>query len=245
MFVLSNMSDIGETIGKIGEKLIPNLLSFVVQFLSFLVLLLVVIIFAYKPVKKILKKRADYVENEIKEAHENNLIAQKSIDEAKEMVVQSKVQASEIIKNAEKKGQEKYDALIIDAKAEVEEMKSDAKKDIERAKEGLKPLILSDRLNDAAMIRAREISKKFAHERPNNTPFHTAIKKNPNFRMSGENIAAGSSTSEGTMNQWMNSQGHRENILNSDFTELGVGYFYAPNSTYKYYWVQLFRRPMY
>ena len=159
MFVLSNMSDIGETIGKIGEKLIPNLLSFVVQFLSFLVLLLVVIIFAYKPVKKILKKRADYVENEIKEAHENNLIAQKSIDEAKEMVVQSKVQASEIIKNAEKKGQEKYDALIIDAKAEVEEMKSDAKKDIERAKEEAIKDIHNEMVN-VALSASEEILKR-------------------------------------------------------------------------------------
>ena len=159
MFVLSNMSNIGETIGTIGQKLIPNLLSFVVQFLSFLVLLIVVFVFAYKPVKKILKKRADYVENEIKEARENNFAAQKSASEAKEMVAKSKVQASEIIKNAEKQGQEKYDALILQAKQDVEEMKIDAKEDIERAKEEAIQDIRQEMVN-VALSASEEILKR-------------------------------------------------------------------------------------
>ena len=133
--LLSNMSNIGEVIKTISEKLVPNLLSFVVQFLSFLILLVVVFVLAYKPIKKILKKRADYIENEIKEARDNNLESQKNVDEAKQLVASSKVEASEIIKAAEKKGQEQYDALILEAKAEVTEMKKDAEKDIERAKE--------------------------------------------------------------------------------------------------------------
>ena len=133
--VLSNMENIGETIKTISEKLVPNLLSFVIQFLSFAILLVVVFVFAYKPVKKILKKRADFVENEIKEARENNLTAQRSIDEAKEIVASSKVQASAIIQKAEQQGQEQYDALIAKAKDEVIEIKKDAEKDIERAKE--------------------------------------------------------------------------------------------------------------
>ena len=159
MFVLSNMSNIGETIGTIGQKLIPNLLSFVVQFLSFLVLLIVVFVFAYKPVKKILKKRADYVENEIKEARESNLEAQKNVEEAKEIMAQSKVQASEIIKNAEKQGQEKYDALILDAKAEVEEMKVGAQEDIERAKEEAIQDIRNEMVN-VALSASEEILKR-------------------------------------------------------------------------------------
>ena len=133
--VLSNMENIGETIKTISEKLVPNLLSFVIQFLSFAILLVVVFVFAYKPVKKILKKRADFVENEIKEARENNLTAQRSVDEAKEIVASSKVQASAIIQKAEQQGQEQYDALIAQAKDEVIMMKKDAEKDIERAKE--------------------------------------------------------------------------------------------------------------
>ena len=79
MFALSNMSNIGEVIKTISEKLVPNLLSFVVQFLSFLVLIIAVFVLAYKPVKKILKKRADYIENEINEAKQNNLEAKRML----------------------------------------------------------------------------------------------------------------------------------------------------------------------
>ena len=133
--VLSNMENIGETIKTISEKLVPNLLSFVIQFLSFVILLTVVFIFAYKPVKKILKKRADYVEKEIQEACNNNLESMKSLQEAKETIATSKIQASKIIQSAEKTGQEKYEAMLANAKAEVAEMKQAAQEDIERAKQ--------------------------------------------------------------------------------------------------------------
>ena len=59
----------------------------------------------------------------------------------------------------------------------------------------------------------------------------------------GENIAAGKATPEGTIRQWMNSSGHRANILNSRFTEIGFGYENAPNSRYRHYWVQVFGTP--
>ena len=152
-------SNIGETIKTISEKLVPNLLSFVVQFLSFLVLLLVVFFLAYKPVKRILKKRADYVENEIQQARENNALALKSVDEAKETLAHSKVEASEIIKNAEKQGQEKYDALILEAKQEVEEMKKDAQEDIKRAKEDAINDIRNEMVN-VALSASEEILKR-------------------------------------------------------------------------------------
>ena len=162
--VLSNMQNIGETIKTISEKLIPNWISFVIQFLSFLILLTVVFVFAYKPVKKILKKRADFVENEIKEARENNLIAQKNVEEAKEMVATSKVQASAIIKNAEQQGHEQYDAIIEQAKSDVEEMKKDAQKDIERAKEeaiqDIRNEMVSVALSASEEILKREVDNK-------------------------------------------------------------------------------------
>ncbi len=59
----------------------------------------------------------------------------------------------------------------------------------------------------------------------------------------GENIAAGSSTPAGTMDQWMNSPGHCSNIMNPSFTEIGVGYSNGPGSTYRHYWVQVFGAP--
>ena len=160
------LNDIGETISTIGEKLVPNWVSFVVQFLSFLILLLVVFFLAYKPVKKILKKRADYVENEIKQAKENNDQAQASIEEAKQLVASSKEKASEIIKNAENQGQERFDAIILEAKQEVAEMKKTAEQDIERAKEDAIQDIRSEMVN-VALSASKEILKREVDSKDN------------------------------------------------------------------------------
>ena len=153
------LNGIQETISTIGEKLIPNLLSFVIQFLSFLVLLLAVFFLAYKPVKRILQKRADHIQNEINEAEEKNALAAASVAEAKELVNSSKIKASEIIKNAEAQGQEKYDAIILQAKQEVAEMKDLAEQDIERAKEDAIQDIRSEMVN-VALTASKEILKR-------------------------------------------------------------------------------------
>ena len=160
------LNDIGDTIGTIGEKLIPSWISFVVQFLSFLVLLLVVFFVAYKPVKKILKKRADHIEDEIKQAEEKNTLAAQSVNEAKELVSSSKVKASEIIKNAESQGQAKYDAIILEAKQEVAEMKMAAEEDIARAKEDAIQDIRSEMVN-VALSASKEILKREVDKKDN------------------------------------------------------------------------------
>ena len=157
---------IGETISSIGEKLIPNWISFVVQFLSFLILLLAVFFLAYKPVKRILKKRADHIEDEINQAEEKNAQAAASVNEAKELVSSSKVKASEIIKNAESQGQEKYDAIILEAKQEVAEMKKAAEEDIERAKVDAVQDIRSEMVN-VALSASREILKREVDKKDN------------------------------------------------------------------------------
>ena len=160
------LSDIGETISTIGEKLVPNLLSFVVQFLSFLVLLLAVFFLAYKPVKRLLKKRADFIEEEINQAKENNAQAALSVNEAKELVNTSKVKASEIIKNAEIQGQEKFDAMILEAKEEVKQMKKDAEEDIIRAKEDALQDIRNEMVN-VALSASKEILKREVDSKDN------------------------------------------------------------------------------
>ena len=160
------LSDIGETISTIGQKLVPNLVSFVVQLLSFLVLLLVVFFLAYKPVKRILKKRADFIEEEVNQAKENNALAAASANEAKELVNSSKVKASEIIKNAEAQGQEKFDAMILEAKAEVAQMKKDAEEVIARAKEDAIEDIRSEMVN-VALSASKEILKREVDSKDN------------------------------------------------------------------------------
>ena len=110
---------------------------------------------------------------------------------------------------------------------------------IERRKEHLHPLKLASDLNHYAQIRAKEITRRFSHTRPNGTSCFTAIPKP--YRMVGENIAAGQKSSAEVVEAWMNSPAHRENIMNPKFRELGVGYLYQPNLKYKHYWAQFFR----
>ena len=113
---------------------------------------------------------------------------------------------------------------------------------IERRKAGVKPLVLSDELMRAAVVRSQEIIKVFSHTRTDGTSFTSIVSRHG--RRIGENIAGGYQTPEEVVDGWMHSEGHRKNILHPDFTELGVGYAYEENSQYKYYWVQIFRRPM-
>jgi len=108
----------------------------------------------------------------------------------------------------------------------------------ERAKAGLAPLSWdASNLAPGAAVRAQEIVGYFSHTRPDGTSCFTAI-RNPG--RVGENIAAGQRTPQDVMNSWMNSSGHRANILNAGYTKLGVGYVYVPGSPYGSYWVQMF-----
>ena len=109
---------------------------------------------------------------------------------------------------------------------------------IEREKVGLKSLKLNGSLNQSADIRVKEIAKKFSHTRPNGKSPFTVVKIS--YRTVGENIAAGQRSPKAVVDAWMNSEGHRENILNPNFQYLGVGYLNAPETDYKNYWVQLF-----
>lgn len=111
----------------------------------------------------------------------------------------------------------------------------------ERAKEGLAPLTLNPTATAAAQLRAEETVTLFSHTRPDGTTCFTALDQaGVAYRTAGENIAAGQSTPEWVMESWMNSPGHRANILNANFTQLGVGYYYSVGSPYGHYWVQLF-----
>ena len=104
---------------------------------------------------------------------------------------------------------------------------------IERAKEGAQPLKYNKTLQDAAMIRAKEISVKFSHERPNGTSYKTIL-----GCVNGENIAMGYGDAESVVEGWMNSSGHKVTMLDNRYQYLGVGFYESDNGNY--YWVQDF-----
>lgn len=110
---------------------------------------------------------------------------------------------------------------------------------IERAKEGLAPLTMDTKISAAAQVRAKECEQSFSHTRPDGRNFATALKEqNLSYRRAGENIAWGQRSPEEVVKAWMNSAGHRANIMNTGFTKIGVGYYQNTRGTN--YWCQLF-----
>lgn len=94
----------------------------------------------------------------------------------------------------------------------------------ERAKAGLSPLQLDLKVTQAAQVRAKEIKTSFSHTRPDGRScFTTLDEAGAAYRGAGENIAIGQKTPEQVMNDWMNSPGHKANILNPNFKYIGVG----------------------
>lgn len=115
---------------------------------------------------------------------------------------------------------------------------------IERSKNGLAPIKVNAELSKVATTKAQDMIDKnyFNHTSPTyGTPFDMMKKFNINYTAAGENIAYGQKTPTIVMNGWMNSSGHRANILNSNFTEIGVGVVKDKNGTP--YWVQMFINP--
>ena len=107
---------------------------------------------------------------------------------------------------------------------------------LERAKEGLSALKTNDAITEAAQTRADELLQLFDHTRPDGRSCFTALgEAGVSYRAAGENIAMGYPTPEAVVNGWMNSPGHRANILNRSFTTIGVGYNSQRNC-----WVQMF-----
>ena len=107
-----------------------------------------------------------------------------------------------------------------------------------RAKNGLSALTLDANMNRAAAVRAAEMAQSFSHTRPNGSRGLTALNEaGVSYRTAGENIASGQQSAQAVVSAWMNSSGHRANILSASFGRMGVGQATIGGRTY---WVQLF-----
>ena len=113
----------------------------------------------------------------------------------------------------------------------------------ERAKNGLKPLTLNWQVARVARYKSDDMRDKnyFSHTSPTyGSPFDMLKQFSVPYATAGENIAKGQRTAQAVVTAWMNSEGHRKNILNAGFTEIGVGYSTGGGTTY---WTQMFIRP--
>lgn len=111
----------------------------------------------------------------------------------------------------------------------------------ERAKAGLRPLMADLQLTKVARLKSQDMRDQdyFDHISPiYGSPFEMMDQYGISYRLAGENIAAGQRTPAETMDGWMNSPGHKTNILKPEFTHIGVGYI--TGGEYKTYWTQMF-----
>jgi uncharacterized protein YkwD len=140
-----------------------------------------------------------------------------------------------------------YRALTIDCSTpptmSLEEMRDEVLRlvNIERTKEGVPELAALPELTESAQLKAQDLldNNYFAHESPTYGSEHEMIKSFvPGATYTGENIALGQSTPGIVVNHWMNSDGHRENILNENFTHIGVGAIHGEGGGIR--WVQQF-----
>ncbi len=111
----------------------------------------------------------------------------------------------------------------------------------ERNKAGILPLEMDTKLNELAVIKTDDMLNNdyFSHYSPiYGSPFDMMDMYEVTYSSAAENIAYGQTTPEEVMNSWMNSEGHRENILNPDFNKIGVGY--STDEIDEIFWTQLF-----
>ena len=109
----------------------------------------------------------------------------------------------------------------------------------ERLRCGLAPVSSTPFLQEACDTRADEIAVLFSHTRPDGSDCFSVL-ADRSYSDLGENIAAGYPTPANVVEGWMNSPGHRRNILSADFAHMGVGHAYHASGAYGNYWVQLF-----
>jgi uncharacterized YkwD family protein len=112
----------------------------------------------------------------------------------------------------------------------------------ERSRNGLKPLDGDDgTLNRCAHVKSADMrdANYFSHNSPTyGSPFDMMRQFGVDYRQAAENIAAGQQTAEEVVKSWMESSGHRANILNPNYTHIGIGY--AKGGSQNCYWTQQF-----
>ena len=111
----------------------------------------------------------------------------------------------------------------------------------ERAKAGLPALKVNDKLMQAAAIRAKELTERFAHVRPDGDETYSVFDEvgyDLGMKLAGEVAAYGQTTPQAVVNAWMQSKGHRDWLLSAECVEVGVGIAISSNGIF--YWAQVF-----
>ena len=161
------LEDWGKEIGeKIRNNLIPSWTSFVMQVAAFIILLVIVIFVADKPVKRILKQRQDYIEKEISDAEKDKADAAINLAQSEETILASKKNASQIIEEAQNQALVRKEEILAEARQQVEKMKLDAQADIARSRQEALDDIHKEMV-EVALLTSSEILKREVNDKDN------------------------------------------------------------------------------
>ncbi|SCC07652.1 CAP domain-containing protein [Bacillus wiedmannii] len=168
---------------------------------------------------------------------EQKPVEQKPAEEAQKPEAQKPAENNNTQKPAEQKPAEQKPAEEAKSLSEFEQRVVELT-NAERVKQGLPALKIDTELSKVARVKSEDMQKNnyFDHNSPTyGSPFDMMKKFGISYTSAGENIAQGQRTPEEVVQAWMNSAGHRANILNNGFTHIGVGYVESGN-----YWTQQF-----
>ena len=154
----------GPTTQEFMDKLFPNPWDALAVFLAFVVLLIAVFYFAYKPVKKLLKQRGDYVEDKIKTAEQREKDSQRLLDETNEEVKAKRIEAMGIVEKAKEDANKERNEILEKAKeekqAELQRTREEIAQEIEASKDEIHREIVSVALDASSKVLEREVNKK-------------------------------------------------------------------------------------
>ena len=156
--------EIADRVETVVNNMLPNLYITLVQLALFILTAVVFVLIAYKPLKKKLKQRSDYIENNIKESEDKKVEAQKLVYEANQNLLDSQKKGVEIVQHAQATAERKNQIAIEELKAQVEIQKIHAHKDIEAERNKMikeaKTELVEIAISTSKEILKREVKKE-------------------------------------------------------------------------------------
>lgn len=159
-------SGIQDKIETTVNNMLPNLYVTLMQLLLFVVTVLVFIFLAYKPIKKKLKERSEFVKKNIDESKAKNVQADEQLKKASEVILNSQKKASQIIQEAQISADKKAQASEVELSRHIEEQKQQAHKDIEAERAKMMKEARMDMI-DAALTASKEVLKREVNKKDN------------------------------------------------------------------------------
>ena len=165
-FLLTSCSAISEEFESIPDKLWPNIWVTISTIIAFLIMVLIVFVFAYKPVKKLLEKRKDYIEKNIQESRKALDDANMAKNKAQEEIQDAHKQAGEILSKAQQVALDNQNKMMEDTKKMIEERQEQSIEELKKNRENMQKEINEQIINNSFDL-SKEILKREVNQDDN------------------------------------------------------------------------------